>query len=57
MKAMAAKLARIVYRLLKFGQAYVDQGTQFYEQKYRDLQIRILTKKAAALGIQLIQTA
>jgi len=56
-KAMAAKLARILYRLLKFGQSYVDRGTEFYENKHRQLQIQILTKKAAGLGLQLVQSA
>jgi len=56
-KAMANKLARILYRLLRFGQQYVDKGTQFYEQKYRDQQIRMLTKRAAGLGLQLVQSA
>jgi len=53
-KAMANKLARIIYRTLKYGEAYVDQGKEFYEQKYRQQQVRILTKKAAELGLQLI---
>jgi transposase len=56
-KAMANKLARIIYRLLRFGQQYVDKGTGFYEQKYRDQQIRMLTKRAAGLGLQLVQSA
>jgi transposase len=56
-KAMANKLARIVYRLLKFGQQYVDKGTEFYEQKYRRLQIQILSKKATSLGLQLVPSA
>lgn len=56
-KAMANKLARILYRLLKYGQHYVDQGQEFYEQKYRQQQIQFLTKKAAALGLQLVQSA
>ena len=56
-KAMANKLARIVYRLLRFGQQYVDKGTQFYEQKYREQQIKMLSKKAAGLGLQLVQSA
>ena len=34
--AMAAKLARLVYRMLKYGQEYVDRGTTHYEEKYRD---------------------
>ena len=54
---MANKLARIVYRLLKFGQQYVDKGTEFYEQKYREQQIKALTKRAASLGLQLVQSA
>lgn len=52
-KAMAAKLARIVYRLLKFGQAYVDKGALFYEEKHRNQQIRSVQKRAARLGFQL----
>jgi len=56
-KAMANKLARIIYRLLKYGQKYVDKGTQFYEQNYREQQIKMLTKKAAGLGLQLVQSA
>jgi transposase len=53
-KAMANKLARIVYRLLKYGEAYVDRGKEFYEQKYRQQQIRRLQKKAAELGLQVV---
>lgn len=53
-KAMANKLARVLYRLLKYGQQYVDKGTDFYEQKYRQQQIQMLAKKAAGLGLQLV---
>jgi transposase len=56
-KAMANKLARIAYRMLKYGEKYVDKGKEFYEQKYRQLQVRMLTKKAAELGLQLVQSA
>ena len=56
-KAMANKLARIAYRMMKYGEAYVDKGKEFYEQKYRQQQIRMLTKKATELGLQLIQSA
>lgn len=52
-KAMANKIARIIYRMLKFGEAYVDKGREFYEQKYRTQQIRFLSKKAAEFGFQL----
>jgi transposase len=56
-KAMGNKLARIVYRLLKYGQSYVDKGSEVYEQKYRNQQIQMLTKKVNALGFQLQQSA
>lgn len=54
--AMAHRLARIAYRLLKYGEAYVDKGASFYEHKYRDQQIRFVRKKAASLGLQIIET-
>jgi hypothetical protein len=43
--AMAHRLARLVYRMLKYGQQYVDQGTDYYEQRYRTQQIQLLKKK------------
>jgi transposase len=49
--AMAHRLARLVYRLLKYGQDYVDRGTADYEQRYRQQQIKQLRKKASQLGI------
>ena len=51
-KAMANRLARIAYRMLKHGEAYVDKGTAYYEQRYRDQQFRMLSKKAQELGFQ-----
>jgi transposase len=47
--ATAHKLARLVYRLLKYGDTYVRQGMEVYEQKYRERVIRNLKKNAAAL--------
>ena len=52
--AMARKLACLYYRLIKHGQQYVDKGTEYYEARYREQQIRSLTKKAQKLGIQLV---
>lgn len=51
--ATAHKLARLVYRLLKYGQEYVDKGLQYYERGYRDQQIAFLQQKALSLGLQL----
>jgi transposase len=55
--AMAYQLARIVYRMLKFGQPYHDQGVAHYEAKHRQRQLFWLTKQAAALNLQLIPMA
>ena len=54
-KAMAAKLARLVYRMLRYGMKYVDQGAKFYETQHRTLQIKQLKWKAAKLGFQVVQ--
>ena len=56
-KAMGNKLARIAYRMLKYKEDYVDKGREFYEQKYRQQQIRMLQKKAKDLGLQLVAVA
>jgi transposase len=52
--AMARKLACLFYRLIKRGQQYVDKGTEYYEAKYREQQIRSLAKRAQKLGLQLV---
>lgn len=54
--ATAHKLARIVYRMLRFGKAYVDQGELYYEQKYRERVLTHLKKRAHSLGYQLLPT-
>src|SRR5881227_1722383 len=48
--AMAHDLARLVYRMLKYGQDYVDKGMDFYQQRYQQQQIRWLQNKAKDLG-------
>jgi len=51
--AMAHRLARLVYRMLKYGQQYVDKGAEYYEHRYRRQQIEFLRKKAAKLGLKI----
>jgi hypothetical protein len=41
--ATAHKLARIFYRMLRYGTDYVDPGLHYYEQKYRQ---RVPTNKS-----------
>lgn len=43
---MAPRLARLVYRMLKYGQRDVDKGSECYENRYRQQQIDLLQKKA-----------
>jgi transposase len=50
---MAHRLARLVYRMLKYGQHYDDKGVEYYEHRYRRQQIEFLSKKAAKLGLQI----
>ena len=52
--AIAHKLARLVYRLLKSGEDYVAQGMAEYEQAYRERTVQNLVRKAKALGYQLL---
>jgi transposase len=54
-KAMAAKLARLVYRMLRYGMKYVDRGAALYEAQQRNRQIRYLKHKAAQLGLRILE--
>ena len=54
---MAAKLARLVYNMLRHGMEYVDRGTEFYEQQPRERRVYALAKNAAQLGFQLVPLA
>jgi len=51
--AMAHDLARLVYRILRFGTEYHDKGLEHYERRYRETQIKWLQKQAAMLNMQL----
>lgn len=52
--ATAHKLARIVYRMLKYGKSYTDIGMERYEQKYRDRVLKNLANRAAEMGYVLV---
>jgi transposase len=54
-KAMAAKLARLIYRMLRYGMQFVDQGAEVYEAAHRKREIHSLKWKAASLGFQVIE--
>jgi len=51
--ATARKLAILIYRLLRWGQPYVDIGSAVYEERYKKRRIKALTAKAKQLGYHL----
>jgi transposase len=51
--ATARKLATLIYRLLRWGQPYMDEGVEAYEKRYRQQRVKSLTAKAKALGYEL----
>jgi transposase len=51
--ATARKLATLIYRLLRWGQPYVDQGAQAYEKQYLERRIGHLKASADQLGFEL----
>jgi len=52
--ATARKLAQRVYRVLRWGQVYVDEGAALYEIRYRQARIRRLAATATNLGYVLV---
>lgn len=54
--AMAHKLCRLVYRMLKYGQEYVDKGIEHYEARFRTQRLQWLQKQARELNLQLTPT-
>ena len=55
--AMARKLAVLVYRMLRYGEDYVDIGEKAYEKRFRLRRINGLSAAAKSLGFQLVQQA
>jgi len=53
--AAAHKLARLVYRMLKYGMVYVDKGQDYYEQQHQQRVLKNLAKRAKQMGYQLIR--
>ena len=51
--AAARKLATLIYRLLRWGQPYLDEGAAAFEIRYRQHRIGRLAATAKELGYQL----
>lgn len=52
--ATARKLAIIYYKVLKYKIEYKDIGAEQYDQRYREKQVKALTKKADKLGYKMV---
>ena len=48
--ATARKLAKLIYRLLRYGQAYVDLGLEAYEARFNNNRLKHYTKALAEMG-------
>lgn len=55
MFATARKLATLIYRLLRWGQPYVDEGMEAFEKRYDQMRLTSLKAKAKELGYQLVE--
>lgn len=55
--ALAHKLAKLIYKMLKYGEEYVEKGVEFYEEKHRKRREANLKKKAKELGYDLVPSA
>lgn len=52
--AMARRLAILVYRLLRYGQAYVDEGMQAYEERFKAARLRTCKQIAKEFGYKVL---
>lgn len=52
--ALAHKLCKLIYVMLKYGHEYVEKGVEYYEDMYRKRRETSLDRKARELGYLLI---
>jgi hypothetical protein len=48
--ATARKLAQLVYRLVRYGQDYIDTGAQAYEDRVNQRRLKFYSKTLKAMG-------
>jgi transposase len=53
--ATARKLAILIYRMLRYGTAYVDEGVQAYEKRFQNARLQMCHQIANQFGYKLIQ--
>ena len=52
--ATARKLAQLVYRMLRYGQDYLDQGQEAYEERFQNNRLAGIKKAAEQMGYVLL---
>lgn len=55
--ALAHKLGKLIYIMLKYGHDYVEKGVEFYEEMYRKRRESSLKRKAQEMGYELVPKA
>jgi len=55
--AIARKLAQLIYRMLRYGQDYIDIGEQKYEQQFETRRLQGIKDAARSLGYELVSKA
>jgi transposase len=53
--ATARKLGEMIYRVLRYGQQYVDVGQAEYEKRYEQTQLRTLKSRAKQMGYEIVR--
>ena len=51
--ATARRLAVLIYRMLRYGQDYVDEGEAAYEERFRERRVHGIEQAAKRLGYKL----
>lgn len=52
--ATARKLAILIYRALRWGQSYIDEGAEAFEKRHQQRRLKALEAKVKELGFQLV---
>lgn len=50
-KSTARRMAILIYRLVRFGKAFIDRGSELYEAQFRAKRVRSLGKMVKSLGL------
>jgi uncharacterized protein (DUF2267 family) len=56
-KAVAHKLARIIYQAYTKGMPFVERGQEMYEKQYQERRLKNLQRNAKELGFNLVAKA